>query len=120
MIDHLHGDGIEIVSPSFMNQRALDPDRPVIAPHVEPSSEDAAAPAEPRVEDVAFDKAEEAATLAQLEAALQRTREAIADLADDATGSEESRKERQQVLTRRLAQIETAIARKRDEVESGE
>jgi hypothetical protein len=115
MLDRLHGDGVEIVSPSFMNQRPVDPDRPVI-PTPAVVAEAAAEPeAEaPTVEDVAFDKAEEAASLEQLRLLHERTREAIAALAeDDETATPQSRQRRQEELTRRLARIEAAIAARR-------
>jgi small-conductance mechanosensitive channel len=118
MLDRLHGDGVEIVSPGFMNQRALDPARPVI-PRAAPGAKTEPEPAdEPRLEDVAFDKADEAETLEQLEAAHARTREAIAALADAPPGSNaETAKQRQEVLTRRLAQLEQAMAARREDAE---
>lgn len=66
MIDHLHENGVEIVSPAFMNQRRIDPARPVI-----PCPVSAKASSEPEVaegpdENVVFDKAERAALLAEL------------------------------------------------------
>ena len=60
---------------------SLPPARPVI-PRAAPGAKAEPEPAdEPRLEDVAFDKADEAETLEQLEAAHARTREAIAALA---------------------------------------
>ncbi|WP_369601250.1 mechanosensitive ion channel domain-containing protein [Hahella sp. SMD15-11] len=60
VLDSLHGAGVEIVSPNFMNQRVLDPDVPVI-----PKADwrrSGRQEEKKRVEDVAFDKAETAAT----------------------------------------------------------
>lgn len=58
VLDTLHESGIEIVSPTFMNQRRVDDARMVPAPRA------AAAPvvAGPAPEDLIFDKAEEMAT----------------------------------------------------------
>ena len=56
-LDGLHRGGVEIVSPSFMNTRAVGQDRPFIPEPVRT----AAPAAQPTAEDVAFDKAEEAA-----------------------------------------------------------
>jgi small-conductance mechanosensitive channel len=113
MLQSLHGDGVEIVSPSFMNQRALDPAVPVIA-RPEPAATRATPDDEPLLEDVAFDKAEDAEDLEQLTAAHGRVREAIAKLAeaDDSLAPDE-RQRRQTTLTRRLARIEAAMTRHR-------
>jgi len=66
MLDKLHSDGIEIVSPTFMNTRAV-PERKVIIPPVEP---DDIAEREPAYtespEAVVFDKAEKAETVERL------------------------------------------------------
>lgn len=115
MLDRLHGDGVEIVSPNFMNQRVLDPSRPILAAPARSDTREE--PHEPKIEDLAFDKAEEAATVAQLEEALARTREAIAALADggEETETAAKRRERQEVLTRRLARLEEAIAARREQ-----
>ena len=67
MLDALHRAGIEIVSPSFMNQRALDPERPVIpeGARAQRRTEPAADVAEPAAEALIFDKADEAASAAE-------------------------------------------------------
>lgn len=58
VLDVLHDDGVEIVSPGFMNQRPLDPAKPVIA---RSKGDQAARPTRrAAAEDVVFDKAEEA------------------------------------------------------------
>jgi small conductance mechanosensitive channel len=63
VMDALHGAGIEIVSPNFMNQRVLDPDRVVV-----PTGWRARAGSGSTVEAerLAFDKAEEAESLEAL------------------------------------------------------
>jgi len=68
MLDTLHADGIEIVSPTFMNTRALQP-----AQRVMPSPDAARAPTTPpvektSVEEIAFEEAEKAETLEALRA----------------------------------------------------
>lgn len=56
LLDSLHGDGVEIVSPSFMNQRRLADDARIL-----PQPGMAAVPAaESRPEEIVFDKAEQA------------------------------------------------------------
>lgn len=68
VLDRLHAGGIEIVSPSFMNTRAFEPKASFI-----PRRERAAAEEEPAslVEDLVFDKAEEAESLEQLRRRLE-------------------------------------------------
>jgi len=68
VLDELHAAGVEIVSPSFMNTRAFEPKATFI-----PSRERAAEEPEPAglVEDLVFDKAEEAESLEQLRQRLE-------------------------------------------------
>jgi len=74
MLDHLHRGGVEIVSPSFMNTRTLPEDRSFI-PQERISPRHEAAPQEDTTaEELAFDKAEQAASAEQLE----QTRETLA------------------------------------------
>lgn len=65
VLDALHRGGVEIVSPSFMNTRAIPPDYrflPAAAPVC------AAASSEGKPEEIVFDKAEQAETLARARA----------------------------------------------------
>ena len=117
MLDRLHGDGVEIVSPSFMNQRVLQPDVPIIARSA-PASKTAD---DSTVEDLAFDKAEEAESLEQLQALHTRTREAIAALADPPANADPAElTRRQEILTRRLGRVETAIAQRLEKAEDAD
>lgn len=63
MLDSLHQAGIEIVSPTFMNTRAI-PERRRFIPKSEPAEEPPVSEGTP--ERIAFDKAEEAASLEKL------------------------------------------------------
>jgi len=63
VLDALHDGGIEIVSPSFMNQRILPEDRTFI-PKSRPRSRDPEQTLPP--EEVIFDKAEKAASLEEM------------------------------------------------------
>ena len=74
VLDRLHEGGVEIVSPSFMNQRQLDPRRPVIPEPVVAAA--AAATVSAEQESVVFDKAEEAETIEELR---QRHRDLCAE-----------------------------------------
>lgn len=59
MLDELHDAAIEIVSPNFMNTRAI-PEQLRFIPAVAARAEESAAAGEPAVEAVVFDKADEA------------------------------------------------------------
>ena len=75
MLDALHGAGIEIVSPSFMNQRALPPERlfvPAAVPQVPPP--------EVAPEATVFEKAEEAGVREQLTAEYAQLQQQLAEL----------------------------------------
>jgi small-conductance mechanosensitive channel len=65
MLDRLHGDRIEIVSPSFMNQRPLEPTR-TFTPEIELAPDDDAE--DTHAEQLMFDKAEFAARIGRLRA----------------------------------------------------
>jgi cell division protein FtsB len=61
MLDALHGAGIEIVSPNFMNTRTLAASQSFIPARAEEAEDPAVSQ-----EDVAFDKAELAASIEQI------------------------------------------------------
>ncbi len=79
MLDRLHGAGYEIVSPTFMNTRAVGDSKRFIPP-AEPieKPETSAVSAEP--EKVVFDKAEEAESLEKLKETSQALVKEIEDL----------------------------------------
>jgi small-conductance mechanosensitive channel len=76
MLDRLHGDGVEIVSPNFMNQRALDPTRSVIPP----APEAVANTEDDHAEALMFDKAELAARVSRLRVKRDELKAEIAEL----------------------------------------
>ncbi len=67
MLDALHENDIEIVSPNFINSRVLEEGRTFIPAPSDTRSE----AAQPLAEDVAFDKAEEAASVEKIRAAIR-------------------------------------------------
>lgn len=104
VMDALHHDGIEIVSPTFMNQRPLDPGAPVL-PHGDHVEIAKGQVEEPVAEHVAFDKASRAGELEGLRDELQATsarlkKGAEPELADDERAD----------LTARLAELEALVA----------
>ena len=73
ILDVLHGAGIEIMSPTFMNQRPVPEGRSVM-----PTAVAAAAPeGETKAEELVFDKAEEAGKRAQLRRDLKEKQESL-------------------------------------------
>ncbi len=94
MLDRLHGGGIEIVSPAFMNQRRLDARDAVIpaAPRHDSAEEDSHA------EELMFDKAELAARIARLRAKREELKaeiEALTGTDAEAQARETAWRERQ-------------------------
>lgn len=85
VIDTLHREIIEIVSPAFMNQRRLEPDRKMVPPHR--SAEEP--PTTATAEELVFDKAEKAERREREKARLQK---AITALQEALKNSEESRR----------------------------
>jgi len=77
VLEQMHGNGIEIVSPSFMNQRALNPSEKII-PN-KPVMHDIDKPQEATTapEEKIFDKAEEAASVEELKQKLEEARQAL-------------------------------------------
>jgi small-conductance mechanosensitive channel len=82
MLDALHEGGVEIVSPTFMNTRSVDADGPFIPEQARTS----AAAARPQAEEVAFDKAEEAASIERIRKSIEAldTELAAVEKGDDA------------------------------------
>ena len=84
VLDTLHAGGIEIMSPTYMNQRQLSPDTSVIPPSAvtpPPSEQKAAA------ESIAFDKAEKAEEIENekqhLAQEIEALQAALKEMADD-------------------------------------
>jgi len=100
MLDVLHGAGIEIVSPSFMNQRQLPENRRFIPP--QPAVEQPPA-AEEAPEEMIFDKAEEAEQKERARQALEEVEAKIASLKSEEKNAEEAQRP---VIQRQLAEAE--------------
>jgi hypothetical protein len=86
VLDSLHDGGVEIVSPNFMNTRALPADTVVIP---KPSRRAAEIQPEPSPESVVFDKAEEAESLENLRLAYAKVAEEIGTQEDRIKGAPE-------------------------------
>ena len=103
VMDELHGAGIEIVSPSFMNTRALG-DSPKFIPRPETKQASSAPEKSTGAEDVAFDKADEAEALDE-----QRTRQQA--LAREITEAEEQLDEAASDSERQQSELRLAAAK---------
>ena len=118
MLDELHGAGIEIVSPTFMNQRQLNLDRTFI-PDVPPEEAAGHAP-EQAPESIVFDKAEEAESLERVREryevigqTIESLKERMKNVSSDADRDELEAQVRQ--LDERRERIEALIERKQKE-----
>jgi len=105
VVDHLHGGGIEIVSPSFMNQRVFDP-RTTFIP--EPASPRPRSAARAEAEDVVFDKADEAASIQSLRKAREQAQERRSELKAQLKAAAENERA---PLDRELGALDRRIAR---------
>lgn len=76
MLDRLHDDGVEIVSPMFVNRRPLDPGRPVL-----PGGWHGPEPeANPQLEEILFDKADLAVSVERMKERLEELTEELEEL----------------------------------------
>ena len=122
ILDALHGDGIEIVSPTFMNQRRL-PDGAQIVPPTPKAAPlaDTAAGEEFAPEDIVFDKAEKAE---RDEQARQALKDAIAELENQLEGAKGKEKQHVTALIEQareqLEELERQVEEKAEKAEAGE
>ena len=120
MLDCLHRDGVEIVSPNFMNVRDFDARHDFVpSPATTPEPVAADAPVE-----VVFDKAEEAQTLSGLRQELEELGESLKEVTariktaadDDARNTTEAERERVEARVAKVqAEIEAAEQREKDD-----
>ena len=120
MLDALHTAKIEIVSPNFMNTRAVKEDHKVI-PRL---SRKKASKAQPQAERVAFDKAEDAASIEKIRIAIEKTDaelKALDDVAGDVDPAERTALEEKKVhLVEQLKVGEEEIKAKEIAEKSGD
>jgi len=110
VLDTLHAAEIEIVSPRFMNTRALSEDRRFMP---RPSRRvGGGRKRETRAEEVAFDVAVEAASVEELRKALEKIEKELAELERvEGKEGEDARNRLETRRTRLAAELETAEAR---------
>jgi hypothetical protein len=109
VLDALHGGGIEIVSPRFMNQRALAPEQRFVADPALRREAPRSDGESTRPEDIVFDKAESAAVREQLRERHESLVAARAKLAEESGSvSDEAERER---AARRIERLDQQIER---------
>ena len=84
VLDMLHDQGIEIMSPACMNQRRMGDDKKVIPPPVAATSPEASASAE----QIAFDKADRAEQIKNEKQKLQKDLQELESLLNEASGED--------------------------------
>lgn len=119
MLDALHREGIEIVSPTFMNQRQVGIERKFIpevqAQQTQPDDES-------RPEERMFDKADLAETEAKAEERLKAVVEELDELKKSASGGaeQEAAQARVQELEARRSQLEAEVQQHKEQKEAEE
>lgn len=94
ILDCLQSNGIEIVSPTFMNTRSFNPNHSFIAPS-EANKTVEEAPTEVEIESILFDKAEQAETLSYISQKLKRVllgKEKLTELLKSTESEEDAEK----------------------------
>ena len=110
VLDGLHEAGIEIVSPNFMNTRSLEGDQRFLPERHR--NKESGTSNETRAEDVAFDVAEEAASLEELRKALEQVKEELKAVEKDKPENADKLREGLETRKTRLdAQVKYAEAR---------
>ena len=111
ILEQMHGNGVEIVSPSFMNQRQLDPARKIIPeqPVMRTGRGSGATSKAPEAKIV--DKALEAASVEELRLNLEKTREELKHAREAYKEAAEDQREHLQHAVTALEQREQWFAR---------
>jgi hypothetical protein len=120
MLDSLHRAGIEIVSPTFMNQRQLEKSQMFIPKTSHAKKSRASSPEDTRPEELMFDKADKAESEAKVEQQLEGVVDDIEKLKKSET--DESSKERGEAqleeLKQKKAELEEKIREQAERKES--
>lgn len=87
VLDELHGQSIEIMSPAYMNQRRIEDDKKVIPPFVTEAPSEVSAAAE----SIAFDKADRAELIENEKRKLTKDLQEMESLLKEASGEDKDR-----------------------------
>ena len=119
----VHNNGVEIVSPGFMNQRQLDPEQKVL-PAVKSNIPEPTQPAqgekqETTPESMIFDKADSAAESEQLKTELELAGERMKALSAEIKSADDTARPRlereQETLAQQIEELTAAIAAAQDD-----
>jgi len=110
ILDQLHGADIEIVSPSFMNQRRLDPGERFLSRPGPLIPEEGVQPAEKGI----FDKAERAEKIKLLRDELNQLKESLEDIKEDEKDEQASLR---RTTEARIKQLERILSVAKDKVD---
>lgn len=116
MLDHLHGAGIEIVSPTFVNQRRFAPGEKLFVPETTAAAPSPEQELRPAIEEKMFDKAEEAENIERLKQRVRAYVEQIAELEGEAAAGEDAAVREQ--VQERIAELKRRKDRLTEYVES--
>ncbi|WP_213181813.1 mechanosensitive ion channel family protein [Desulfosarcina cetonica] len=109
VLDTLHGNGVEIMSPTYMNQRPMGEDKKVIPPAIAKVS-----PEKPvEAEQIAFDKADRAELVENEKQKLTKDLQAMESLLKDSSGED---KEQVKLKIAQVRERLKAVAHKQDEL----
>jgi len=118
MITHLHGANIEIVSPTFMNQRVYDPSATFMAKSLLKKAEEYTVK---RAEDLIFDKADQVENLEEIKDRKDKLLTDVKDMKSELskTKDDQEKQKVEKALNKKQRAIEhltTAIEKKSDEL----
>ncbi|MDP2481892.1 MAG: mechanosensitive ion channel [Candidatus Palauibacterales bacterium] len=119
MLDALHGGGVEIVSPTFMNTRPQEPDRKFV-PDPAPKQRKRPVGEAPAPEDILFDKAEEAEEAEGLREKMNRVSEEMETLKAELKEAPEDIQHELEARLLRLEKERDRLAAKVEEIKNGE
>ncbi|MBT8150092.1 MAG: mechanosensitive ion channel family protein, partial [Gammaproteobacteria bacterium] len=111
MLDALHSAGIEIVSPNFMNTRAL-PEEKVFIPS---ATSRKTASVQKDAEKIAFDKADEAASIESIRESIAEIDEQLKAMVDD---GDEAGKQQRTAIEGRKARLAEQLRQATDKMEA--
>jgi small-conductance mechanosensitive channel len=117
VLDVLHEQDIEIMSPQIVDRREYGIDHRFMPETAVKESEKGTEKADDGIEELAFDKAEEAASIEQLHAQEEKIRLEIQQLGDKNTGDKKTLKEKKERLNSQLEHLKKEIEQREDEKE---
>ncbi len=113
ILDSLHNEKIEIMSPAFMNQRVFSPDKQFIPLYAKDSPQNI----KDMPEDIIFDKAEKAESIVHLKQKIDVSMEEVKNIETDEALTNEVKEKKVKSLKQKIGKIKTVIEKKESEEE---